>query len=84
LGPSQFLRATLLSKLDGADAKIDQAKFCDALQKLQQFRNTVNDLLNAAKPKIDADEANTLLTGVNDAIACVQELILSAGVTCPE
>ena len=76
-------RATLLSKLDGADAKIDQAKFCDALQKLSQFRDTVTSLLNAPKPKISAEDANTLLTGVNDAIACVQDLITNAGTTCP-
>ena len=76
-------RATLLSKLDGADVKIDQAKFCDALQKLTQFRDTVNSLLNAPKPKISPDDANTLLTGVNDAIACVQDLIANAGTTCP-
>jgi len=76
-------RATLLSKLDGADVKIDQAKFCDALQKLTDYRNTVNSLLNAPKPKISAEDANTLLTGVNDAIACVQELIVNAGTTCP-
>jgi hypothetical protein len=76
-------RATLLSKLDGADVKIDQAKFCDALQKLTQFRDAVNSLLNAPKPKISQDDANTLLAGVNDAIACVQDLIANAGTTCP-
>ena len=76
-------RATLLSKLDGADVKIDQAKFCDALLKLTDFRNTVNSLLNAPKPKISQDDANTLLAGVNDAIACVQDLIVNAGATCP-
>lgn len=76
-------RATLLSKLDGADVKIDQAKFCDALQKLIDYRDKVNSLLNSPKPKISQEDATTLLTGVNDAIACVQDLITNAGTTCP-
>jgi len=76
-------RAGLLSKLDGADVKINQAKFCEALQKLTQFRDTINSLLNAPKPKISQDDANTLLTGVNDVIACVQDLITNAGAACP-
>jgi len=76
-------RATLQSKLTDADAKIDQAKFCDALGKLIQFREKVNSLLAAAKPKISQEDADLLLSGVNDAIACVQELITNAGTTCP-
>lgn len=76
-------RATLQSKLTDADVKIDEAKFCDALQKLNEYRDKVNSLLNAPKPKISQEDASTLLTGVNDAIACVQDLITNAGTTCP-
>ena len=75
--------ATLLSKLADADVKIDEAKFCDALGKLIQFREKVNSLLNAPKPKISQEDADLLLSGVNDAIACVQDLISNAGTTCP-
>ena len=82
-------RATLLSKVDDAKAKINQAKFCDALEKLNDYRAKVNDLLNAPKPKISQEDADSLLTLVNDAIACITELACNSGndcggtITCP-
>lgn len=69
-------RAGLKSKLDGADAKLDQGKFDpDALQKLSEFQSKVRDLRDAGKPKIDVNDANQLIDEVDDAIVCVQNLI---------
>ena len=67
-------RASLESKLDGAKIKLDQAKVGDALQKLTDFRSKVEELRDAAKPKIDAMDAQDLINDVNDAITCVQGL----------
>ena len=75
-------RATLLSKVDDAKAKINEAKFCDALEKLNQFTAKVNELLNAPKPKISQEDAASLLSIANDAIACVTELACNSGSTC--
>ena len=82
-------RATLLSKVDEAKAKINQAKFCDALLKLNDYKAKVNELRNAPKPKISQADADSLLSLVNDAIACVTELACNSGnncggtITCP-
>jgi hypothetical protein len=71
---------SLTSKLQGAKTKLDQHKFADALQKLQDFKTAVIALHDAAKPKLSADDAALLLDGngdsaidegVNGAIACV-------------
>lgn len=71
---------SLTSKLQGAIAKLDQNKFADALQKLEEFRTAITGMRDAAKPKLSAADANLLLDGdnsfpndegVNGAIICV-------------
>jgi hypothetical protein len=71
---------SLTSKLQGAEAKLDQNKFADALRKLQDFRTAIIELRDAAKPKLSVEDANLLLDGnnsdandegVNGAIICV-------------
>jgi hypothetical protein len=67
-------RSSLESKLAGAKIKLDQAKVADALKKLGQFRDKIVELRDAAKPKIDAGDAQSLIDAVDDAIACVEDL----------
>jgi hypothetical protein len=67
-------RASLESKLAGAKIKLDQGKVADALKKLGQFRDKVEELRDAAKPKIDAGDAQSLIDAVDDAIECVDDL----------
>jgi len=66
-------QAGLIGKLDSASTKLDQRKFQDALANLQSFRAKVEDL--DRQGKIAPADAQTLLAGVNEAIACVQDLI---------
>jgi hypothetical protein len=61
-----------VTKLDDASAKLAEGKNADAIQKLTNFRDTV-DALNT-QGKIDPDDANTLISGANDAIACIMAL----------
>ena len=72
--------SSLASKLQSAKTKLDQHKFADALQKLQDFKTAVLALRDAAKPKLSAADAGLLLDGddsspidegLNGAIACV-------------
>lgn len=70
-------RESLESKLEGARLKLDQAKFCDAITKLGDFKDKVTVLAEPnrkGETKIDADDAQTLADGAGDAIACIQEL----------
>lgn len=71
---------SLTSKLQGAKAKLDQHKFADAKQKLQDFKDAVILMRDAAKPKLSKEAAALLLDGsgtddmhegVNGALACV-------------
>jgi hypothetical protein len=64
--------AGLLLKLDNASAKLAEGKNADAIQKLTNFRDTVAAL--NAQGKIDPEDANTLIGGANDAIACITAL----------
>jgi hypothetical protein len=61
--------AGLLAKLDNASDKLAEGKNADAIQKLTNFRDTVAAL--NAQGKINPDDANTLIIGANDAIACI-------------
>jgi hypothetical protein len=61
--------AGLLAKLDNASDKLAEGKNADAIQKLTNFRDTVAAL--NAQGKINLDDANTLIIGANDAIACI-------------
>ena len=65
-------RTGLVTKLDNASAKLAEGKNADAIQKLTNFRDTVASL--NAQGKIAPEDANTLISGANDAIACVAAL----------
>jgi hypothetical protein len=78
-------RPSLTVKLDEASLKLDQAKFCDSIQKLNDFKVKVNQL--AAAGKINQDPAagvtaQELLTDADAAIACVNDLVTQSGTTC--
>jgi FIMAH domain-containing protein len=65
-------RAGLLGKLSNAEIKLDQGKFADAIQKLQDYETKVNQLLAAGN--ISSTDANTLLSGAEAAITCISQL----------
>ena len=65
-------QAGLLTKLDNASAKLAEGKNADAIQKLTNFRDTVATL--NTQGKINPDDANTLISGADDAIACITAL----------
>jgi hypothetical protein len=65
-------RTGLLTKLDNASAKLAEGKNADAIQKLTNFRDTVAAL--NTEGKINPDDADTLISGANDAIACIRAL----------
>lgn len=72
---------SLKAKLDGAVQKLEQSKNADAKQKLQDFKDAVLLMRDAARPKISNVDASRLLDGlgarnayddgVNGAIVCV-------------
>jgi hypothetical protein len=66
-------QAGLVGKLDSASAKLSQDKFQDALANLQSFRAKVVAL--EQQGKISPQDASALITGADEAIACVQGLI---------
>jgi uncharacterized iron-regulated protein len=68
-------RAGLLDKLDQATAKLAEAKFADAIEKLTDFRTTVEEFIAGPKPKINPDDAAALIAGANDAVACIDSLL---------
>jgi predicted S18 family serine protease len=68
-------RASLDSKLDGADLKLEQGKFYDALQKLTQFRDKVLSLQSEGKITDGTSTVADLLAEANNAITCVNNLI---------
>jgi len=65
-------RTGLVTKLDNASLKLAEGKNADAIQKLTNFRDTVAAL--NTQGKINPDDANTLISGANDAIACIRAL----------
>jgi hypothetical protein len=78
-------RASLNSKLSGASAKLDQAKFCDAINKLRDFKSSVLALAtpNAkGETKMEPLDANRLADEADDAISCITQL-LPPGTSCP-
>ncbi len=79
-------RAGLVTKLDGASVALDRGKLCDAIRKLTDYRNKVNQLIVSGS--INADPAagvtgQDLVNGADESIACVQSLVALSGVTCP-
>ena len=74
-------RAGLIGKLDNAATALDKAKFCDATQKLNDFRTKVNLLVAAGA--IDVTTGQQLLAGADAAIACIRDVAGQAGTSCP-
>jgi hypothetical protein len=79
-------RASLLGKLNEASLKVDQAKFCDAIQKLNDFKVKVNQLIAAGKINQDPALGTTgqeLLADADATIAAINELqTQSTGAPC--
>ena len=68
--------ASLNSKLDGADTKLNEAKLDDAIQKLGDFIMSLEDMLYARKQKVDdgAVTVDSLIIAAEDAIICISEI----------
>ena len=84
-------RAGLVGKLDNAAFDLDSAKFCDSIQKLNDFKVKVNQLITAGKINQTPTDAsgNAVVTGTqllaeaDAAINCINDLqIQSTGVGC--
>lgn len=77
---------TLLAKLAEASLKVDQAKFCDSIAKLNDFKVKVNQLIAAGKINQDPAAGTTGQELLNDAdatIAALNELqTQSTGAAC--
>ena len=65
-------RAGLVAKLDEASAKLDIGKSADAVLKLEDFKAKVQQL--DAAGKVSAEDAQALIAGADDAIACINSL----------
>ncbi len=62
-------QSNLLAKLDAANAKISQAKYGDAIDKLMDISDTATALAGATKPKLE--DATTINNAVAAAVSCV-------------
>ena len=69
-------KANLDAKLVDASAKLAEGKFEAALAKLIDFRTSIENLAAAPKPKISQQDAQLLIADANNAIACIQGLIV--------
>lgn len=75
-------RSTLLGKLNEVSLKVDQAKFCDAIVKLNDFKVKVNALIVAGRINQDPALGTTGQELLNDAdaiIAALNELQTQSG-----
>ena len=84
---AQKERLGLLAKINEASLKVDQAKFCDAIQKLNDFKTSVNHLITVGRINQDPAAGTTaqeLLTDVDAAIAGLNDLQLqtTGGAVC--
>ena len=79
-------RSSLLSKLNEASLKVDRAKFCDAIVKLNDFKASVNHLITVSRINQDPAAGTTaqeLLNDVDAAIAGLNDLQLqNTGAVC--
>jgi hypothetical protein len=84
-------RAGLVGKLTNASFALDQGKFCDAIQKLNDFKLKVNQLIAAGNINQNPTDANgaavptgtQLLADADAAINCINQLkIQSTGTGC--
>ncbi|HVF56797.1 MAG TPA: hypothetical protein VM934_11645 [Pyrinomonadaceae bacterium] len=79
-------RPGLIGKLGEAALKVDQAKFCDAIQKLNDYKVKVNQLIAAGRINQDATLGTTgqeLLADADATITAVRDLATQSGTTCP-
>lgn len=67
-------RTNLLDKLNEASLKVDQAKFCDAVAKLNDFKTKINQLIAAGKINQDPAAGTTGQELLNDADAAIAGL----------
>jgi hypothetical protein len=65
-------RAALLGKLDEASAKLQLGKNADAVAKLENFKAKVEQL--EAAGHVSPEDAQPLIAGADDAIACINSL----------
>ena len=78
-------RAGLLGKLDAATADLGKGKLCGAIQKLDDFRVKVNQLIASGSINNDPAVGVTGQDLVNDATAaidCIQAQAAASGITC--
>ena len=66
---------SLESKLDGADLKLDQGKFADALAKVTDFRDKVSTLQSQGKISDGTSSVADLLADADSAILCIEKLV---------
>jgi len=79
-------RAGLLAKLDNASVELGRGKLCDAIGKLTDFRDKVNQLIASGSINSDPTVGVTgqdLVDGANEAIACIEAQVALSGTTCP-
>ena len=79
-------RAGLLGKLDNASTALERGKLCGAIQKLNDFRNKVNQLIASGNINTDPTVGVTgqdLANDATDAINCIQAQAAASGVVCP-
>ena len=79
-------RPGLLEKVSESVLKVDQAKFCDSVAKLNDFKTRVNALIAAGKINQDPALGTTgqeLLTDADAIIAALNQLqVQSTGTAC--
>ncbi len=79
-------RPGLILKLNEAALKLDQAKFCDAVAKLNDYKTKVNQLIAAGRINQDPAAGTTgqeLISDADAAITCVNNLnVQSTGAAC--
>ena len=79
-------RAGLLAKLNEVSLKVDQAKFCDAIAKLNDFKANVNHLITVGRINQDPAAGTTaqeLLADADATIAALNDLqVQSTGAAC--
>jgi hypothetical protein len=68
-------RASLVSKLDGANLKLDEGKFSDALTKLTDFSSKISSLQTQGKLADGVTTISQLQLDTAAAISCVQSLL---------
>ncbi len=61
---------SLMTKLDGAAAKLDSDQYSAAMNKIQSFINQVNDWMSSGK--ISSSIGQTLISSANDVLASIQ------------